>query len=108
MAEQLEHLIAMARLPAVTVRVLPFSVGMLRAHAGRFVLLEIPRSSGSDVVFVEGHAGDSYLDAESDVELYKDVLADAQDRALTPDASLELIGRYLVKHAPPEKGRSRR
>lgn len=104
MAEQLEHLTAMARLPAVTVQVLPFDVGMLRAHAGRFVLLEIPRSLGSDVVFVEGHAGDSYLDAESDVELYKDVLADAQGRALTPDASLDLIGRYLLKHAPREKG----
>lgn len=108
MVEQLEHLTVMARLPAITLRVLPFEVGMLRAHAGRFVLLEIPRSLGSDVVFVEGHAGDSYLDAGSDVDLYKDVLADAQEHALPPDASLDLVGRYLTKHAPRTKGQSLR
>lgn len=108
MVEQLAHLISMASLSTVTIRVLPFDVGMLRAHAGRFVLLEIPRSLGSDVVFVEGHAGDSYLDAESDVELYKDVLADALDHALTETASLALIGRYLDKHAPRAKGHSPR
>lgn len=103
MAGQLAHLLDAAALPSVTIRVLPFAVGMLRAHAGRFVLLEIPRSLGSDVVFVEGHAGDSYLDAESDVELYQDVLADALDHALTEDASLALIGRYLDNHAPRSK-----
>ena len=45
----------------------------------------------------------SYLDAESDGELYRDVLADALGHALTEDASLALIGRYLDNHAARSK-----
>jgi len=99
MVAQLGHLLAVAALPNVTIRVLPFSAGILRAHAGHFVLVEIPRELGSDVVYVEGHAGDSYLDAESDVDLYEDVLADALRCAQSVDESSDSIGRYLAKHA---------
>lgn len=103
MAAQVEHVQRMASLPNVTVRVLPFAVGMLRAHAGHFVLVEIPFTMGSDVVYIEGHAGETYLDSESDVDLYKDVFADVRRRALTPDASRELIGRYVDEHVPRRK-----
>ena len=103
MYAQLRHLLDMAELPTVTVLVLPFGVGMLRAHAGHFVLLEIPRELGSDMVYIEGHAGETYLDAESDVELYQDVLADAQRHALSPDESRAELRRYLDKFAPRRK-----
>lgn len=99
MRAQLEHLLA-TDLPSVTIRVLPFGAGMLRAHAGHFVLLEIPRALGSDVVFIEGQAGETYLDVRSDVDLYKDVLADALRHALPPDESRAVIRRYLDKLAP--------
>jgi hypothetical protein len=103
MHAQLGHLLDMAEAPTVTVLVLPFGTGMLRAHAGHFVLLEIPRELGSDVVYIEGHAGETYLDAESDVELYQDVLADARSHALSPDESRAELRRYLDKFAPRRK-----
>lgn len=104
MVGQLRHLQELSGLPNVTIRVLPFAVGMLRAHAGHFVLLEIPGSLGSDMVYVEGHAGDSYLAGESDVDLYKDVLADVLAHALPPDETHSAISRYLLKHAPRSEG----
>jgi Domain of unknown function (DUF5753) len=55
---------------------------------------------GADVVFIEGPAGDTY-ENQSDVDLYKDVLADVADRALDPDASREIVHRYELQHAPP-------
>lgn len=100
MAAQLEHLVGMAERPNVTIRVLPFEAGILRAHAGHFVLVEIPQVLGSDVVYVEGHAGDSYLDGASDVDLYKDVLHDALGHAQTEGESAATLGRYLLKNAP--------
>lgn len=101
MEVQLGRLLELGTLPNVAIRVLHFGTGILRAHVGDFALLEIPAALGSDVVYIEGHAGDSYLDAESDVRLYQDVFADALRRSLSADASRSLIGRYLADHAPP-------
>lgn len=101
MAAQLAHILDLVeRRPNVVVRVLPFEVGMLRAHSGHFVLVEIPHELGSDVVYIEGHAGESYLDAQSDVDLYRDVLADVLRNALPAGESQLVLARYLDKYAP--------
>jgi transcriptional regulator with XRE-family HTH domain len=92
-AAQLDHILKMAELPTVTVRVLPFSAGLLRAHPGHFVLLDIPAELGSDVVYIEGHAGETYLDAKSEVDRYKDVFADVLRHTLSPAKSAEAIAR---------------
>jgi hypothetical protein len=64
------------------------------------VLLDIPSELGSDVVFIEGHAGDSYLDTEPDLQLYYDVFADALANSLSPADSLDVITRYRARHTP--------
>jgi transcriptional regulator with XRE-family HTH domain len=93
-AAQLEHLLEMSELPAVTIRVLPFSSGMLRAHFGQFVLLEIPEELGSDVVYIEGQAGETYLDMKAEVDTYKEVFDDVLRHSLSPEDSRQLIHRY--------------
>jgi transcriptional regulator with XRE-family HTH domain len=105
MDAQLDHLLQLTSLPNVTIRVLPFSAGPRRAHKGHFMILEIPRALGSDVVYIEGHAGETFLEAESDVDLYRDVFDDALARSLEPDESREVIRRNAHhRHAPPGKG----
>lgn len=94
MVGQLRAVQRLVDLPNVSVRVLPFSAGMHRAHVGHFAILEFD-DDAADLVYVEGPAGDQYLDAEVDVALYKDVLADVASRALSPAASLQLVARYL-------------
>ncbi|MHA6792143.1 helix-turn-helix domain-containing protein [Pseudonocardia bannensis] len=93
MAGQLGHILELAALSNVEVRVLPFDAGFHRALAGQFTILEF---SGAlhDIVYIEGHAGDSYLDGDADVKLYQDVHSDVVGRALGPAASIELISRY--------------
>lgn len=97
MADQIRHVVDLAALPHVEIRVLPFSRGMLRAHAGTFVLLEIPAELGADVVYIEGHAGESYLDSRVDVDLYREVLNDVRAQALPVDESVDLIRHHLRK-----------
>lgn len=99
-ADQLRRLRELMALPNVTIRVLPADVGFLRAHFGAFVLLGIPPERGSGVVFVEGHAGNAFLDAPADYVLYQNVFADALDQSLSPDTSAKVIDRYLAHHAP--------
>jgi transcriptional regulator with XRE-family HTH domain len=103
MAAQLRVLRERSTLPNVKVQVLPFAAGLHRAHAGPFQILEFPdHQVGSDIVFIEGPAGDTY-ENQSDVDMYKDVLVDVAGRALDPEASREIIHRYELQHASPGK-----
>jgi transcriptional regulator with XRE-family HTH domain len=100
MAAQMNHLLRLAELSNVAIRVLPFSTGLCRAHMGHFMILEIPAALGSDIVYIEGHAGETFLEAESDVDLYRDVFDDALARSLDPDESREVLRRCAHHHAP--------
>ncbi|WP_181780849.1 helix-turn-helix domain-containing protein [Pseudonocardia pini] len=103
MRRQLEVLAEQAARPNVDLRVLPFSAGLDRAHLGEFVLLGFADPSVSDVVYVEGPSGESYLDAPADVELYEHVFGEVAERALDPAASLDRIEQHL---SSPERTRS--
>jgi transcriptional regulator with XRE-family HTH domain len=98
MTGQLQHLLDVTEQPNVDVRVLPFATGILRAHAGHFVLLEIPEALGSDVVHIETHAGERFLEEESDVDIYREVHANAVESALSIMDSKAIISRYKVRH----------
>lgn len=100
MAAQLRKLAELGDRPNVDLRVLPFDAGLHRAHMGRFVVLEFADELTSDVVYVEGPAGDTYLESPADVDLYKDVLAAATRRCLDGPATQELFARYADRHAP--------
>jgi len=103
MVAQLSRLLDLMQLSNVDVRVLPFGAGLRRAHMGTFSILEIPNDLGSGVVYVEGHAGETFLEADSDVELYADVFGDALDRSLDAGESQEAVRRCRDQHAPHGK-----
>jgi transcriptional regulator with XRE-family HTH domain len=100
MTAQMRHLLDLMELPHVVIRVLPFTAGLRRAHMDHFMLLEIPDDLGSDLVYIEGHAGETFLESESDVDLYRDVFADALARSLDAGASREVVRRFAHDHAP--------
>lgn len=105
MAEQLAFLLDVARKPNVTIKVLPFTTGMDRALLGQFAVLEFADGPAGDVVFIEGHAGDTYLESKSDVDLYIKVFDDVAARALDPAGSAEIITRYLSRLSEREDHR---
>ena len=100
MAAQMRHLLDLMALPHVVVRVLPFTAGVHRSHMGHFMLLEIPDDLGSDLVYIEGHAGETFLEAESDVDLYRDVFDDALRRSMGVEASRGAVLRRTSPSAP--------
>ena len=100
MAAQMRRLLELMELPHVVVRVLPFTAGLGRSHMGHFMLLEIPDDLGSDLVYIEGHAGETFLEGESDVDLYRDVFDDALARSLDAGASRDAIGECAAHFAP--------
>ncbi len=105
MADQLAVIGDRSRLPNVTVRVLPFAAGFHRAHMGSFVIMEFPEGTGADVVYVEGHVGETYLENGPDVDRYAGILADVAGRALSADDSRALIDDYRHQYADREDAR---
>jgi transcriptional regulator with XRE-family HTH domain len=95
MQEQLRALLDVIALPSVQVHVLPFAAGVHQVHSGGFNILEFAAEEVADVVYRENGGEGEFLESASDVDVYKGVFADVADRALDPDATRALIGRYL-------------
>jgi transcriptional regulator with XRE-family HTH domain len=86
---QLRHLLAMAKLPTVTIQVVRPEDGPHTALTGQFVVLgfESVRSIG----YVELHDGALYLQDADQVRTYSMVANDLQRAALSPERSIALI-----------------
>jgi transcriptional regulator with XRE-family HTH domain len=91
MRGQLEHLLEMAKMPHVTLQVVPFSRGGHAAESGSFAVLRFAERDLPDVVYVEQLTGATYLDQRSDVEQYLEVVDALSGEALTPDATTRFI-----------------
>lgn len=71
MAEQIEHLVAMAARPHVVLQVVPFARGGHAGAGGPFSILRFARESEvPDVVYLEQLTSALYLDKRSDVDDY--------------------------------------
>jgi hypothetical protein len=90
MRMQLRQLAELARLPSVTIRVIPYAAGAHVAMDSTFRILEFD-GSVRDVVYVEGLVGFIYLERAQDVARYKEVFERLAEIALTPQESIELV-----------------
>jgi transcriptional regulator with XRE-family HTH domain len=93
MRNQLEHLLAAADRPGVTMQVLPFGCGAHAGHGGPFSILEFPNRSDSEVAFVESVVGIIYLEKDRDVRARAEAFDRLRAAALAPAASTDLIAR---------------
>jgi transcriptional regulator with XRE-family HTH domain len=91
MREQLEHLLAMARLPNVELQVIPFESG---AHAGlgrSFVILSFADTTDPDVVYLEDLTSALYLEDAAEVDCYNTSFDHLRAAALSFADSAALI-----------------
>jgi DNA-binding XRE family transcriptional regulator len=97
MARQLKHLTEVGQLPNVSIRVIEHSIGSHAGlHVGSFVLFEFPilpatRLIAPPVVYVEGFTGDLYLERDSEIEPYRNALAELERVALDRGKSRSLM-----------------
>ena len=97
MAAQLDRLAEAADMPNVSLRVIPFSVGLHRGvMTGPFYILRFPlNGDGQDsepaTVYVDGFTGDLYLDKPREVEQYADAFESIWSAALGEAGSRDLI-----------------
>ncbi|HEY0935642.1 MAG TPA: helix-turn-helix transcriptional regulator [Trebonia sp.] len=88
MRAQVKHLIEVCDHPAVTLQILPFSAGAHRAMGGPFTILRYTEPDLRDVVFIEQLTSALYLDKQTEVDAYLEVIEEvclqAEPSAKTP------------------------
>ncbi|MCE7004939.1 helix-turn-helix transcriptional regulator [Kibdelosporangium philippinense] len=91
MREQLHHLLEVANLPTVTLRVLPLDLGAHDALPGPFCLLSFPDPEDPEYLYVEHVTGTLHCEEEEDVTEARTVFTQLESVALDPDDSVALI-----------------
>jgi transcriptional regulator with XRE-family HTH domain len=89
MADQLRHLVDMAKRSAVELRVIPFDVGGHAGVNGAYVLLEF--DNARPVVHVEHRRSGLFLHERDDVDPYVEATASMNAVALDPMQSVQMI-----------------
>jgi transcriptional regulator with XRE-family HTH domain len=93
MRGQLERLLVEAERPNVTVRLLPFSVGLPSVTAGSFSILGSAAGAAPDVVYLENKSRIFFIDAEAEVESYVQDFELMNSWALTPEQTAAALRR---------------
>ena len=91
MRQQLSKILEVAATPNVTMQIVPFEAG---AHPGldnTFTLLEFDSPVQPPVAYVENLAGTFYLERESEIMRYREVLEHLRAYALSPDHSVKCV-----------------
>lgn len=94
--EQLEFFVALSKRPNISIRVVPFTASSaLGSYVGSFTWLEFPDLISGlaqpPIVYVEGWAGDLYLEREAELQRYTPALREIRRVALSERDSVALI-----------------
>jgi len=93
-AAQLKKVLETINAGRAVVQVIPFSAGAYATADGYFVLLEFEgRADLWPVVYIEGLAGNQYLDRKVDIARYRECIDYLKARALSPQESESLIAK---------------
>jgi transcriptional regulator with XRE-family HTH domain len=100
MREQLEHLLALARLPNVELQVIPFESGAHPALGRSFLILSFADPADPDVVYLEDLTSALYLEAAAEVDRYNTSFDHLRAAALSFADSAALIAGAIGRAAP--------
>lgn len=103
MAEQLGRLIEVAKLPNVTLQVLPFSSGAHAGMDGEFTILHFRESADPDVVFIENTGSDLYFEERDVTRRYNRIFDHLRAAAQNPAESIRTLGSIQSQLQEPER-----
>jgi transcriptional regulator with XRE-family HTH domain len=91
MQHQLESLIECARLPHVTLQLLPFSGGAHAGLDGPFFIIRYLEPTDRDIVYFEHTGSEHYLDDPRAVSLHLSLFDQIRAAAMKPDDSIKFL-----------------
>jgi transcriptional regulator with XRE-family HTH domain len=103
MRRQLEHLLAAADQPRITIQITPFDTGASHAALGSFSILSFAANDLRDVVYVEQLTSALYLDKRADVDRYEQAM-DLIATSSTPPGQTREFLRAAIAAIPGRQG----
>jgi hypothetical protein len=100
--EQLDHLNAVSRQRNVSLRVVPFSAGLHAGLQGLFTVLQYADDRDRDVVAMESHTGERFLEQPSNVLEYLRIFDAITRKALDHDESRALVAEIRDRTNSPK------
>jgi transcriptional regulator with XRE-family HTH domain len=92
MTEQLDHLVEAAKLPNVTLQLLPFASGEHAGMDGEFTVFHYRDAADPDVVYIENTGADMYLEQVDVTRRYNSMFDHLRAAALNPSDSIRTLG----------------
>jgi len=102
---QLDRLKQLADTRRVTIQVLPFEAGAHAGLMGMFTIFQFADEIDRDIVSVETHSGDRYLEEESSVLEYLRLFDSVSHTAMDPSDSQAFLTKIMSNLAPPKDKR---
>ena len=91
MSRQLMHLVSLADLPNVTIRMVPFAAGVHPGMKGPFEVIKFDDEPNEDVAFLEGPHGDFISDDPQETRSYQETFNRIAHLALGESESADLL-----------------
>lgn len=91
MRGQLQHLVSMADLPNVTIRVVPFSAGLHPGMKQPFELIQFADTPDENIVFLESPRGDFISDDLDEAQNYLAAFRSVTKKSLSPGESVSML-----------------
>jgi len=95
MREQLEHLLASARRPNLTIQVLPWAAGAHAVMDQPFVILGFRQPTDPDVVCLDHLTSTLYLERDDEVGMYTRIFDHLRSSALSPRDTASMIANRI-------------
>jgi transcriptional regulator with XRE-family HTH domain len=100
MREQYQHLAKLAKLPHITLQVLPYEVGAHPGMHGAFAIMDFPDPADPALIYIENMTGALFLERPADVENYTTMFEHLRAVALGPAESRKMISQLID---PPDE-----
>jgi transcriptional regulator with XRE-family HTH domain len=92
MRQQLQQMIDAARMPKVTIEVVPFSAGALPGMQAPFVIHEFPDAADDDVLYQEAPSGDFLSRDDPEVILsFREYFEHLREASLGPNGTIDFL-----------------
>jgi hypothetical protein len=90
-SRQFRYLIDVAKLPNVTMHIVPFTVGLHPGMAYAFEVVQFEDAPDENIVFIEGPRGDVIIDDPEEGRDYLQSFSRITALSLSPSASIDLL-----------------
>ena len=94
---QIRHLIEVAKMPRVTIEVIPFSAGVIPAMERRFVALEFPGTADDDVIYLESLLDEVIVEQREEILRYREAFEELRRISLGPENSTSYLEKLITE-----------